>query len=79
VEKLTFTVDSALLNELGERLVESAYTALIELVKNSYDADATHVQVTFSVGEDDTFVSIRPNRHFYPSNSAARSHRVACS
>ena len=40
---LTFTVDSALLAELGEKLVESAHVALVELVKNSYDADATKV------------------------------------
>lgn len=39
-EKLFFTVDSALLSELGEKLVESVHIALLELVKNSYDADA---------------------------------------
>jgi hypothetical protein len=45
---LTFTVDSALLAELGEKLVESAHVALVELVKNSYDADATKVTVRFT-------------------------------
>lgn len=39
-EILVFTVDSALLSELGEKLVESVHIALLELVKNSYDADA---------------------------------------
>ncbi len=43
----TFTVDAALLRELGERLVGKPYVALAELVKNSYDADATQVTVTF--------------------------------
>jgi signal transduction histidine kinase len=43
--ELTFTVDSALLSELGEKLVESPHIALVELVKNAYDADATHVTV----------------------------------
>jgi len=43
--ELVFTVDSALLSELGEKLVESAHIALVELVKNAYDADATHVGV----------------------------------
>ncbi|WP_158497451.1 ATP-binding protein [Pseudomonas rhizosphaerae] len=43
----TFTVDAALLRELGERLVGKPYVALAELVKNSYDADATEVTVTF--------------------------------
>ncbi len=43
--ELTFTVDSALLSELGEKLVETAHIALVELVKNAYDADATLVTV----------------------------------
>lgn len=44
---LTFSVDSALLRELGERLVGKAHIALAELVKNSYDADATEVVLHF--------------------------------
>ena len=44
--KLRFSVDSALLSELGEKLVESVHIALIELVRNSYDADATKVTVS---------------------------------
>ncbi len=44
---LKFTVDSALLNELGEKLVETVHIALVELVKNSYDADATDVKIKF--------------------------------
>jgi signal transduction histidine kinase len=47
METFKFTVDSALLNELGERLVESVHIALMELVKNSYDADATNVTISF--------------------------------
>lgn len=45
--KLWFTVDSALLRELGERLVGKAHIALAELVKNAYDADATRCEITF--------------------------------
>ncbi len=44
----TFSVDSALLSELGEKLVESVHVALVELVKNSYDADATGVTIRFT-------------------------------
>lgn len=40
-----FTVDTHLFRELGELLVGRDSTALIELVKNSYDADATEVEV----------------------------------
>lgn len=43
--RLVFTVDSALLSELGEKLVETAHVALVELVKNAYDADATEVTI----------------------------------
>jgi signal transduction histidine kinase len=49
METVKFTVDSALLRELGERLVGKAYIALAELVKNSYDADATKVIIRFGV------------------------------
>ena len=43
--KLRFTVDSALLSELGERLVEHVHFAMGELIKNAYDADARNVDV----------------------------------
>lgn len=42
-----FTVDSALLRELGERLVGRHPTALAELIKNAYDADADTCEVRF--------------------------------
>jgi len=45
---IPFTVASALLSELGERLVGKPHIALAELVKNSYDADATKVIVGFN-------------------------------
>ena len=40
-----FTVDTHLFRELGELLVGRESTALIELIKNAYDADATQVTV----------------------------------
>src|SRR5437764_892833 len=40
-----FVVDTHLFRELGEHLVGRDSTALIELIKNSYDADATLVTV----------------------------------
>ncbi|MCF8371624.1 MAG: ATP-binding protein [Bacteroidales bacterium] len=48
MDQLNFTVDSALLRELGEKLVETVHLALVELVKNSYDADATSVEILFA-------------------------------
>jgi signal transduction histidine kinase len=44
-ETFQFAVDSALLGELGEKLVSTVHVALAELVKNGYDADATEVSV----------------------------------
>ena len=42
-----FTVDAALLRELGERLIGRSHIALAELLKNSYDADATDCRIAF--------------------------------
>lgn len=44
-EELAFSVDTHLFRELGSLLVGRDSTALVELIKNSYDADATHVVV----------------------------------
>jgi len=44
-KKIQFSVDAALLRELGERLVGQSHIALAELVKNSYDADAHTVVI----------------------------------
>jgi signal transduction histidine kinase len=52
MERLHFTVDSALLQELGERLVGKPYIALAELVKNSYDADASKATIRFDLDRD---------------------------
>jgi len=41
----SFTVDTHVFRELGELLVGRDSTALIELIKNAYDADATSVVV----------------------------------
>ena len=41
----SFTVDTHVFRELGELLVGRDSTALVELIKNSYDADATDVIV----------------------------------
>ena len=57
--KISFTVDAALLRELGERLVGRPHIALAELVKNAYDADATAVEI--EVGED--YITVSDNGH----------------
>ena len=58
---LPFTIDAELLRELGERLVGKPYIVLAELVKNSYDADATKVTINFLPNEDS--IEISDNGH----------------
>ncbi|MBL8207560.1 MAG: sensor histidine kinase [Blastocatellia bacterium] len=58
-EPVPFTVASALLRELGERLVGKPHIALAELVKNSYDADANDVVIRFT----DDCIQIIDNGH----------------
>ena len=55
----TFQADSALLRELGERLVGQAHIALAELVKNAYDADATRCLI--EIGPDE--IAVEDNGH----------------
>lgn len=50
MQSTRFIVDAALLRELGERLIGRPYIALAELVKNSYDADATDCRIEFVGG-----------------------------
>src|SRR4051812_8392500 len=54
-----FSVDAALLRELGERLVGKPHIALAELVKNSYDADAHRVTITV----DPDAIEVADNGH----------------
>ena len=49
------------MRELGERLVGKPHIALAELIKNSYDADATQVTVKFSPDED--CIEVNDNGH----------------
>jgi signal transduction histidine kinase len=60
-EKLPFTVDSALLRELGERLIGKHQVALAELVKNSYDADANELLI--NVDPDGDTISVIDDGH----------------
>jgi signal transduction histidine kinase len=44
---LSFTIESRILRELGERLVKQPEVAIVELIKNAYDADASECTVTY--------------------------------
>jgi hypothetical protein len=58
-ETARFRADSALLRELGERLVGQPHIALAELIKNSYDADATVCEIAL---EHDS-ITVTDNGH----------------
>lgn len=47
VSSVAFSVDAGIINRLGKELVGRAETAVSELVKNSYDADANVVTLRF--------------------------------
>ena len=48
---LSFSVETRVLRELGERLVKQPEVAIVELIKNAYDADATECSVEFGPDE----------------------------
>ena len=58
-EPVKFQADSALLRELGERLVGQPHIALAELIKNAYDADATLCTVSIDADE----ITVTDNGH----------------
>lgn len=54
-EKLSFRPHARLLTMLGDQLIKNERIALVELIKNAYDADASQVEVRFEeFGEDMT-------------------------
>lgn len=58
---LAFKAEARLLQELGERLVAQPEVALVELIKNSYDADATVCEIGFTPGRQ--ILSVVDNGH----------------
>ncbi len=59
-----FEVHPSVVYQLGESLISDAVQALIELVKNSYDADASFAKVLI-----DTYGAIDAEDSIYPSRS----------
>ncbi|MEC4036565.1 sensor histidine kinase [Myroides odoratimimus] len=51
-ENIRFSVDAGVIDRLGSELVAKQETAVSELVKNSYDADATNVRIYFKDSDD---------------------------
>lgn len=51
-ETLSFKVSSGLKNLIGRDLISDKYIAVFELVKNSYDAGASKVRISYLVSEE---------------------------
>jgi signal transduction histidine kinase len=62
-DNIRFHVDGGLIRRLGKELVSHQETAVSELIKNGYDADATKVVVTFGIFEKYTenYIKIEDN------------------
>jgi signal transduction histidine kinase len=60
-EELFFETDAAIITRLGRELVAKQETALIELVKNGFDADATEVDVVFQGVGHTAALEVRDN------------------
>lgn len=56
MEKLNFRTRSRVIRTLGDRLISGENAAVIELVKNSYDADASFCEVIINPREDTIIV-----------------------
>ncbi len=57
IEELKIRPYARLLTMLGDQLIKDETIALIELVKNAYDADAVHVRISFCNFNDDFSVN----------------------
>ncbi len=50
--RIRFSIDAGVIDRLGKELVARQETAVSELVKNAYDADAGEVKLTFNNSDD---------------------------
>ncbi|MCF8256420.1 MAG: ATP-binding protein [Flavobacteriales bacterium] len=58
-----FDISAYVVKQLGEELVSDEVTALMELVKNAYDADSTYVKINISTGNTLSMPSLTFPKH----------------
>lgn len=61
IEDLHFDISARVIRQLGEELVTDEITAIMELVKNAYDADADWVKISIHTDPTDTRIEIEDN------------------
>lgn len=62
-ELKNFKVDAQTIIHLGRGSIKDHTTALVELIKNCYDADASHVEVEVVVNVPEPYIRIADNGH----------------
>ena len=50
--KVNFSISPRILSHLGEDLIKNESIALFELIKNSYDANATSCEINFNFSNE---------------------------
>ncbi len=63
MEKASFNINPHVIRQLGSELVSDSVTAIMELIKNSYDADSDYVKVTINTKETLSDATL-----FYPNH-----------
>lgn len=58
IEDLHFDISARVIRQLGEELVTDEITAIMELVKNAYDADADKIKISIHTNELDSRIEI---------------------
>jgi len=75
IENLKIRPYARLLTMLGEQLIKNERIALIELIKNSYDADSPWVKISF-IGFDDDFAVKSTSRIIIEDNGYGMSEDI---
>lgn len=61
--KSYFEPTGRLIMSIGKDLIKDLPAAIVELVKNSYDADATNVQMIFKKNKDSVEIIVKDDGH----------------
>ena len=74
-KQLTFRPYARLLTMLGEQLIKDERVALVELIKNAYDADADWVKVSFE-GFSDSWKASEKSRIVIEDNGTGMTESI---
>lgn len=62
--KKTFRPSARLISTIGEDIIKDIHAAVVELVKNAYDADARNVEIIFDcIEKENLFILIKDDGH----------------